>query len=1226
MKLKSDIGGYSISIYNLLSLRPQKIQRQRQLINLDDYQGKGQFGILDKYESGHRICYNQVPSIYLDKCFELDQTAYSYDFVFIEKDTIAVSKIRLSDNYFGVTIYQNQEIISDYYFIPSKTYQDVNQTIIEFCQFGQKQYLLLGITDIDSNIEYLEIQSHYQIINTNNFIDKSLIPIAAQLQLLNMKGCNNKIIIVFKNQNQQIILNLFYNDKWSSDTSYYITSQLRALELGYNLIQSQLNQTVLQCEQNYCCLTSSNGCYFINYLQTQIKINSQVKYTLNYLIILQDNVLIISNLHKLNQRTHIIEGIILNIDVDFQNDLVFIFQESKILEYFLKPSTIQFSSKIVTDTLDLVTIQSLSSDLEQNANIHFQVLAKDDYNLYQLKSLTKDLYFNEAFYSPINIFPINGMSGPDIRVSAYVDNQVKIISHGYQEHEIKLFESQEIIQESLISDDDNNLYVIRQFQDFSLKMYMCLLEMKNYCNQYDEITIYELKVYFKSQQKQQSRVEFALMSSDGRRIDIYYYFNQILTITAQDWNFFATIRIGTDRLFTYTIKDDIEFYYYPSGQLMTKFNLQLFGNKKGISQRNLWVNQVKSNLLIIQYGNDLLIGRFTSQFLLIQRLNIKLVHDVSIISDDKIIILYAEDETNKLIQLTLKDGLFKIQKYLDIHGYAISNTLLTDYENSKIMISASKDKQNALLVFGDTELSRDSLLKVIPLKDNETIVSVISYNQNSLILKSESQFAFSIIEIQYLNQAVEINLGEIHNKFSQQLDLIYSFSNSFSPEAFQVLKYFYLEYHFSNITTLYNTTKKISYKNQNQLQIAIKEDTFQGQVSNYYISSQYDKHLKLTTRIKINKLLVGIPASSDCKKLTRFQRLFCTNIYEKYVTYHDLNGKLISSVYTQLIVRQFILSMDEQYSQLKFHKIGLVSQEVLELFEIEISIFYKGWFVNYAQSQEYLSYYQISPQNVDVWFEKKYEYFIKDIKGIQYDPETKQIFYQTVLIRRYKIDKKPVFSINMASFLKTQNIYQLNTTISNIHVKNSWEKSFLFVSTSYGNILNMTIESEQQKFQVNSVQIANGGSNVHNIKMIDDYVIIQIGYQQFLYKNNNNWVSQIPNLSLERIGTNYFMELYKNGSEIVYLFQDYENYCQAQIDDNIYIIINNLTTYTPGVIKIGAQNEFGKASIQFQIIKIEGLSLYIWMWILSGIIAVIAIIGGAFYCYKKRQSVNPLLG
>ena len=52
--------------------------------------------------------------------------------------------------------------------------------------------------------------------------------------------------------------------------------------------------------------------------------------------------------------------------------------------------------------------------------------------------LTKDLYYNRAFASPNNNILTNGMSGPDIRVNAKADNQVKIISHYLDEYVIEI--------------------------------------------------------------------------------------------------------------------------------------------------------------------------------------------------------------------------------------------------------------------------------------------------------------------------------------------------------------------------------------------------------------------------------------------------------------------------------------------------------------------------------------------------------------------------------------------------------------------------------------------------------------------------------------------------------------------------------------------------------------------------------------------------------------------
>ena len=64
------------------------------------------------------------------------------------------------------------------------------------------------------------------------------------------------------------------------------------------------------------------------------------------------------------------------------------------------------------------------------------------------------------------------------------------------------------------------------------------------------------------------------MNSDGRGIDIYSdYFGFESRITADYENIFVSMKVGTDRLFTYTIEDEIGFYYFPNGKLITKINL-----------------------------------------------------------------------------------------------------------------------------------------------------------------------------------------------------------------------------------------------------------------------------------------------------------------------------------------------------------------------------------------------------------------------------------------------------------------------------------------------------------------------------------------------------------------------------------------------------------------------------------------------------------------------------
>ncbi|KAM3133199.1 hypothetical protein pb186bvf_014775, partial [Paramecium bursaria] len=1249
LKLKSDQGIYSI--------KPSKILRQRQLINLEDYQGKGQFGVLDQYDTGHRICYNSDSSIDLNQCIELDDTADSYDFVFIEKDTIAVSKIRVSDKQFGVTIYQNKEIINELYFLPSKTYTNIGSTIIEYCQFQSKNYVLFGVTEVvDSNIEFLEIKTNFQITNTNNFIEKSLLPIGDNLQVLHIKGSINKALIAVKQQNTQLILTFYYKNSWTCDDSLQFATYLRAIDLGYNIIEQKLTFSILECEQDFYRVRSLDGPFYFTNLLKGIKNTAQVKYTLNYLIISQDNVLSISTLYKLTQRSHNIEGTILSIDVDFQNDIVFVFTDTKILTYYLKPAILAFSSNFVTDTLDLVTIKAVAGDVSQFANIHFQVLAKDDYTLHQLSSLTKDLYYNRGFQSPNNNVPTNGMSGPDIRVSAKADNQVKITSHNIDEYglEISQIEQKQPIYEQFVS-NYYNPFLFRQFEDLSFQIYDCRFNNNKYqCSSTINISDVKQKVTVSSSQIGQSRPQYALLGFDHLKIYIYTGSNLNSIITAEGTIIFGTMAVGVDRLFTYTVNDEIGYYYFPSGQLITKLKLSQFGKPTGTISRNLWLNQAKTNLLVLSFGDELLIFRFTSEFILIQRLAIKLVQDVAILSDDKMIIFHTEGEIDILTQYQLSDGQFKIQKEIDTHGFQITGfELYKDYGNAKIIIQAQKDQQKALLVYGDTELARDSLLKVIPLKEDETGIMVIQNQQVSSLLKrkiGDKTYNSTVIDISYLYQVIEINQGEIHNKFSQELDLTYSFSNYFSQDTFQVIKHLFLEYQFYNLTAKENPNNTISYKKENELQIPIKQDTFQGQVRNYLISPN-DEHLKLTTRFKNSQAIDGIPKQSVCKYLTSFQRILCINGLS--VTYHDQNGKQLSEVSLISLstspLKQFVLHNDEKYALVissgQLMLIYFLENEIKNSMayyqwtsKIDVSIFYLGWFV--IQEQNYLRYYQFSAQNNDQWsLEKKYEYFIYGISGIQYDTHTKQIFYQTGYDELYYfesslegtvIDKQTVYSINLAAFLQTQKIYQIGTRITNIQIKDYGQKSFIFVSTSCGNILNMTIKSITEQFSVNSLYIANGGYDVRDIQQIDDYVLIQIGNYQLLYKNTNNWQLDSPYLSLEGIAAQNFLALYKNGSQIVHLYQnqDDQNFYQANIDDNIYLTINNLKTYKPGNIQIGAYNGYGEARTDFKTIQLrdEESSSNSWIWITAGVIAVVAILVGGFYCYKRRQSVDPLLG
>ena len=68
-------------------------------------------------------------------------------------------------------------------------------------------------------------------------------------------------------------------------------------------------------------------------------------------------------------------------------------------------------------------------------------------------------------------------------------------------------------------------------------------------------------------------------------------------------------------------------------------NLTEYELPRGEEIKKLWVNQAKTNLIVITFGEDLIIGRFTTQFIFISRITIKWVVDVAIIADNKFIVL-----------------------------------------------------------------------------------------------------------------------------------------------------------------------------------------------------------------------------------------------------------------------------------------------------------------------------------------------------------------------------------------------------------------------------------------------------------------------------------------------------------------------------------------------------------------------------------------------------------
>ena len=57
-------------------------------------------------------------------------------------------------------------------------------------------------------------------------------------------------------------------------------------------------------------------------------------------------------------------GTILKIDVDFQNDVLIVFTDTKILTYYLKQATLSFQSNTVTKELDRVQIRAVAVENE----------------------------------------------------------------------------------------------------------------------------------------------------------------------------------------------------------------------------------------------------------------------------------------------------------------------------------------------------------------------------------------------------------------------------------------------------------------------------------------------------------------------------------------------------------------------------------------------------------------------------------------------------------------------------------------------------------------------------------------------------------------------------------------------------------------------------------------------------------------------------------------------
>ncbi|KAM3131089.1 hypothetical protein pb186bvf_016787 [Paramecium bursaria] len=1191
LKLRSDSGGYLIN--------PTKILRERQLINIGDYQGQGQFGILDQFDTGHRICYNSNISLILDQCIELDDTAISYDFVFIDQDTIAVSKIRVDDQQFSVSIYKNKQIVSELNFVPSKTYEQTTQSIIELCQFNQIQYLLFGLKDQDTNIEFIQIQPDFQLINTNKFIDKSIMPVQESLYVLDIKGTINKVIIAQEESTKFFIVPLTYKQEWNRG-QYKSSNNFRALEIGYINFPSQLTQSIFVGDKDLLQIFNyGNGDGFYNLQYDRAKLNAQIKFTLNYIIILQDNVLIV--IQGVAQKKNAIDGIILKIDVDFQNDIVFVFTDTKILSYYLKPITLSYKATSLTQSLELVTVKATIGDYQQFAYIHFQTLAKDNYNFYLLKPFTNHLYYNCSQYYPIYKIPINVISGPDIRVDAKVDEQFEIIAYYTSSFKINTNDQikNKIIQEQLLTFYFNP-FLFRQFDDFSFISYDCIQQTDSY-NCSSKFTYRNLKqkvTAYSSQKKLNTNIaQFAMLTQDGMYILISYNNQVYRTLQAESNDKFYKIVVGIDRLFVITQLNKIQIYSLPEGTLIYQKSHQSTSYNEDKANKNVWVNQAVSNLFIYGFEDNIYIGRLTSEFILIQMINMKSLIDLAIISDQKIIIL-NQDKT--LIQYELQFGVFQQTKVIQTYGFNITgNNIYMDHVHAKIMVEAYKQQQKVLLVIGVTELERDSLLKVIPLSEDEFLINAISDNDVSCLLKGTKDMKkkTTIVQLNYEYQQIEFKLKQNPSIFNQRLELMYTFSNFFLSNMQSVAQYLYLENQFFNLTIKQDSNNKIQYKDETQLIIPIEQDAFQGQVRHLFLASD-NENVKLTTRIKYDQYLEGITIFSDCKQLIRFKRIICILQYD--VTYHELSGKRIFSLNLLKLAtgnyRQFIIHYDEKYA------IVLTSNELILVYiqQDELQTSQQGWFVHVQKY--YIKFYQFTPDANDQWLKQTIYYFDQyDIEGIQYDPQTKYVFFFKNYIFYQKdnellsyfycsleddtiLDIK-VSQINIVELLQSQNIYQVGTEIQNIFLKTIEQNSFLLISTSFGNILNVTMID--QKFKINSLYITYGKSNVMDIQIIDDWVLMQIQDYCYLYKNSKNSSLDIPYLTLEGIRASRILGLYKNDEQIVYFIYYHSNYSQKTIDDDIYITINNLTEFGKGLVEIIADNDINQTSIKYQIYSLE---------------------------------------
>lgn len=64
------------------------------------------------------------------------------------------------------------------------------------------------------------------------------------------------------------------------------------------------------------------------------------------------------------------------------------------------------------------------------------------------------------------------------------------------------------------------------------------------------------------------------MGFDHKEIHLYSGPSLKSIIKAENQIIFGTMRVGTDRLFTYLVNDVVEVYNFPTGELLSKIDLK----------------------------------------------------------------------------------------------------------------------------------------------------------------------------------------------------------------------------------------------------------------------------------------------------------------------------------------------------------------------------------------------------------------------------------------------------------------------------------------------------------------------------------------------------------------------------------------------------------------------------------------------------------------------------